>query len=80
MFNYSKRKNVLGIVQFYKADDQETPENLLEACLMTLLRHKAEYTLIYDYNSFMNTLNNFVMNVHFVPASKYIYICISLFI
>lgn len=32
-----------------KSEDQETPENILEACLMALLQHKAEYPLIYGW-------------------------------
>lgn len=32
-------------MQFYTAENQETPVNVLEACLMTLLKRKAEYLL-----------------------------------
>ena len=32
-------------MQFYKTENQETPVNVLKACLMTLLKHKVEYPL-----------------------------------
>lgn len=58
----------------YNEKDQEAPENVLKACLMPLLNHKAGYSLKCGYNSSTHTWNKFVMSAPSVLACEYMYV------
>lgn len=63
-------------MQFYKPENQETSVNVLEACLMTLLKHKAEYPLIDGW--FLYAYIQQVCNdVHFVLSRGVCIQCVS---